>query len=265
MADIDSLRLILRRKLSQFLVTSGEVGDAVSVLKKWEQKGWGPILFGGVIRDLMIFGTRQYPRDVDVVLTQATNEEVIRDVGPEDFHLNRFGGLHMNIHRWIFDVWPLRTTWRFTVDKTLLPTPENLPRTTFFDVEAIAVTLDGPEKIGDIFTAGFFEAIEKRCIDINYRNNPYPTLCAVRTIIMAWKLHYHISARLAHYFIDTVLEYGASELVLTQKQHYKQVLLQEREIDELKSYFIRAVASNSQTTISLPDKYDPKQLVFWSD
>jgi hypothetical protein len=264
MADEVVLESRLRKKLLR-LLRSPQQSWAASIVNKWEERGWGPILFGGLIRDLMVFGIRRYPRDVDVVLSNATTDQLLNEDSFQDFKLNRFGGVHVNINRWSFDVWPLDKTWRFTVDDSLIATPANLPRTTFLDVEAIAVTLNGPHRIGRIYSVGFFQAIKKQCIDINYEENPFPSLCAVRSIIIAWKLNYRLSRKLACYFVDVVAEQGAPELVFAQDRHYQKVLLRESDISDLKNYFEQACDSVDQDQITLPNKYDPKQLEFWPD
>lgn len=111
MANKSPLERSVRSKLSRFLTRPGKVASAMSVLKDWEERGWGPILFGGVVRDLIVLGGKYYPRDVDVVLQNATTEELINEFQTREYKLNRFGGLHLNVNRWAFDVWPLEKTW----------------------------------------------------------------------------------------------------------------------------------------------------------
>src|ERR1035438_5605030 len=90
----------LRRRLNRLLKRSGRVGSAITILKDWENRGWAPVLFGGVVRDLFILGSHRYPRDIDVVLGNAGTDEVIREFSGADYRLNRFGGLHLNVARW---------------------------------------------------------------------------------------------------------------------------------------------------------------------
>jgi hypothetical protein len=241
------------------------IGTAITVLKDWESRGWAPVLFGGVVRDLFVLGSRRYPRDIDVVLSNAGTDEVIGEFSGEDYRQNRFGGLHLNVARWSFDVWPLSKTWAFTTDASLSPSAENLPKTTFLDVEAIAVTLDGPNKIGQIYSNGFFRSVMERSIDINYARNPYPSLAAIRSIMTAYKLHFQISRRLAEYITLTISEAGIRSLVDAQEQHYRRVLFREADIGEIFKHFVNQLASDDRPRVNLPERYWPRQLGLWRD
>jgi len=263
MGSATHLEILLRKKLSRFLVRRGQIGAAVSVLKSWEELGWGPVLFGGVIRDLLIFGGRHYPRDVDVVLRSAGTAALENELSHFEHRRNRFGGFHLNVSRWSFDVWQLERTWAFSHDVLLSPAVENLPKTTFLDVEAIAVTLSGPNRVGRIYSNGFFEAVERRCIDINYRANPYPALSAIRAIVTACKLRYRISAKLADYFVQTVHDQGPAALVDAQEQHYQKVLFRATDVVHLQTHFLSALGTQSNSVIPLPDAYHPTQLSLW--
>lgn len=264
MANKSPLEHRLRRKLSRLLARPGEMAAAVAVLKDWERRGMAPILFGGVLRDLVVMGRRYYPRDVDVVLQRGTTDGILVDLSEHQYRLNRFGGVHLCLNRWAFDVWPLERTWAFTQDNTLAPNASNLPKTTFLDVEAIAVTFNGPDRIGQIISNGFFEAIEKRCIGINYRPNPFPGLSAIRTLVTASKLRFAISVDLARYFVNAVAKFGVEELIHAQEHHYGKVIFRGLEIEQLTNYFAREIQTSRNGQISMPDSYQPRQLKLWA-
>jgi hypothetical protein len=264
MDDSALIEIRLRAKISRFLKKPGRIGAAVSILKDWEQRGWSPVLFGGTIRDLVVLGLKQYPRDIDIVLNNVTIEQVRKEFRGQDYKLNRFGGMHLNIARWSFDVWPLEKTWAFTVDHSLAPVTENLPKTTFLDVEAVAATFDSAFRLKKIYSYGFFEAIANRCIDINYADNPFPALCAIRTVITASKLRFKVSSRLASYFIKTVQQYGRSDLIVAQKRHYNRIIFDEEDLTNFIIHFESSLHSNPQDPVRLPYKYDPEQLKLWN-
>lgn len=257
------LEVRLRRKLSRLLARPGEMAAAVDVLKGWQERGVAPILFGGVLRDLVVLGRRHYPRDVDVVLQRGTTEGILNDFSERQFRLNRFGGVHLTLNRWAFDVWPLEKTWAFTQNRSLAPTAGNLPKTTFLDVEAIAVTLKAPDRVGQIISNGFFEAIERRRIGINYRDNPFPGLSAVRALVTASKLQFAISVDLARYFVNAVEGLGVRELIYAQEQHYGKVWFRGSDLEVLRDYFSREAATDQQESVSLPARYQPTQLRLW--
>jgi hypothetical protein len=66
---------------------------------------------------------------------EALRERFLRLASGE----SRFGGLRLRRMEWQCDVWPLELTWAFIHDKVRAPDFADLPRTTFFNLEAIAV------------------------------------------------------------------------------------------------------------------------------
>jgi hypothetical protein len=59
-------------------------------------------------------------------------------------------------------------------------------------------------------------------IDINYRPNPFPDVCAVRALIMAAKLQFAISRDLSKFVLQRVEETGIEGLRQAQISRYGQ-------------------------------------------
>jgi hypothetical protein len=130
---------------------------------------------------------------------------------------NRFGGLHITLSHWHCDIWSLPMTWGFRNNSELQAKVENPPKTTFLNVEAIAVEIGDSGRIGDVFECGFFDALMSKTIDINLEANPYPSLSAVRALLTAAKLDYALSSRLCNYIIEAADTYGVQSFVEAQK------------------------------------------------
>jgi len=97
-------------------------------------------LFGGALRDLLVFGF--LPRDLDIVVRTSELDRFTDEFIHYLVRRTRFGGMHFLVDGWHLDVWPLRETWAF---RTGLVRPCNfltLPRTTFLNVEAVAAELN---------------------------------------------------------------------------------------------------------------------------
>jgi hypothetical protein len=265
MADRHRIEARLRDKLNRFLKRPGPLRVAAETLKTWDSRGWGPILFGGVIRDFVVLGRRRYPRDVDIVLQRGDLSAVANGLESTEYHFNRFGGLHLNIERWVFDVWLLEKTWAFTVDSSLHPTADELPKTTFLDAEAVAVTFE-QGRVSEIYSNGFFECVASRRIDINYEPNPFPSLNAVRAILTAHKLAFAISPRLAKYYLETLATYGPHSMIDAQERHYQKVILDTTALCDIERH-LQTVTSKVQPAdrVYLPAYMHPKQLQLWTE
>lgn len=210
--------------------------DEVRTRRGTAQRGIGPVLgtfaayprwkahaFGGFPRDLMVAGIDAVPRDLDIVLAEDCIAQVEAELSAHVERTTRFGGLHLSVHGWDVDVWSLEQTWAFRNDEQFDVTFEDLPKTTFLDVDAVAVSMnDGSPHVHE---HGFFDAIRARTVGLNYRPNPYPALCAVRALDIAHRLDFSLDAELVSYILDTVRENSTSALIEVQEAHFGTIRL----------------------------------------
>ncbi len=250
----------LLRHTTAFLCSSDDRRVVQSALTQWNHKNWKPFLFGGMLRDLLIFGGRATPRDIDVVIANGTSEEIEESLGPYIRRRNRFGGFQLQVCNWLFDVWPLEKTWAFVKSQTLSPSPANLPKTTFLNVEAIAISVDEKGRVVELFECGFFEAIRTRIIDINFLENPFPELAAVRSIITAKKLNYGLSPQLSTYVLNQVRIVGVKSLIEAQIQHYGDIRVQRPELESIVTHIRQALDSRPTLPVWIPGTtpYSPR-------
>lgn len=253
----------LRRQMAAFLAGRGPRSAIVSTLYDWKKKDWRPFLFGGLLRDVAILGLRHGPRDVDVVIENSSSEELAEELNPYIKRRNRFGGFQLELRKWHFDVWPLQKTWAFVRDKSLVATPQNLPKTTFLNVEAVAASLGENGEIAEVFEAGFFEAIRTKTLDINLEDNPYPALAAVRALATAEKLGYSLSPRLGRYILETERKLGSEALVNAQDSHYGYVRFRRVKVQKLVQHVRQKLTRSPAAPIRLHDA-TTRQLSLWN-
>jgi hypothetical protein len=169
----------------------------------------------------MIYGDAQPPRDVDIVFAGVSTDQIAMLFADGLVRRTRFGGLHLRYEACMFDMWSLADTWALKTSTKSTFNFEDLPKTTFLNVEAVAVDIiPKPGKTRKILSHGFFEAISNKILDINYEENPFPTLCIVRTLETAARLRFRISPKLCSYLIHYSRLTSAEELVEVQFKHY---------------------------------------------
>ena len=79
MADVNAIRSgedKLRRRLSSALREERGLSGIASELIQWQLKGWGPILFGGFLRDLMVFGLKKMAARYRYCVSVSNNRAV---------------------------------------------------------------------------------------------------------------------------------------------------------------------------------------------
>ena len=215
---------LVRKRIGDFLKARSAgrspLGDAFSRI---EANKWCAVIFGGVLRDLTILGPSEVPRDIDVVVDvpHSQLETVFSDL---IFSKNRFGGLRLKSSNLTIDLWALENTWALRHEPTESLSFERLVRTTFLNVEAVAAdVLSGRGQKRKIYSAGFFETIRRRIVDISFEPNPYPQLCVVRSLITALKLDWAVSKRLASYIVHQATLVSVQTLIDVQRSHYGKV------------------------------------------
>ncbi len=226
-------RVQLRRELNQRLGDFMEVQRHAllqELFEEWRHEGWNAFIFGGLLRDLMICGAHTEPRDIDVVVTNRSLEQLRTFLAQYIVRETRFGGLHVHIAGTNFDIWPLKKTWAFGHHLDLPPTLTNLPKTTFLNVEGLVSQLPKKGIVPRVYEYGFLRAFNTGELDINLEENPFPALAAVRALLTAQRLHFTMSLRLSKYIIETVNLVGIDALIVAQRNHYADIILSSGEL-----------------------------------
>jgi hypothetical protein len=256
----------LRQRVARFVrARAGENRPVARVICATQKRGWRAFLFGGVLRDLMVYGSSACPRDVDIVVEGASTDDLASAFEPFIARRTRFGGLHLRINGWMFDIWPLAETWALRERLVPLLGGSALPRSTFLNVEAAATEIGtSPGRARTFYTHGFFEGILSRTVDINLEENPFPALCIVRSLITAARLGFAIAPRLAAYIELHSRFVSLEELLAVQFAHYGRIRASREEVEA----WLNAVREQRRCSPASPVELPlsrPLQMALWSD
>lgn len=185
---------------------------------------WEAFLFGGVPRTFWISGPSARVRDFDLVFRDDAFVELSEVYSKRILRTNRFGGIKMEINGIDIDAWPLSSTWAFRQGLVTQPSFENLPRTTFLNIDSIAVELAPTRgKPRRLFEFGFFRALRNQMLEICLKANPFPELCAIRSLRLSATLGFGFSTDLARYVLE-IIEAGSVDVLREiQLQHYGRI------------------------------------------
>jgi hypothetical protein len=274
MADIqqvDALKQVLRASVARFCRHDRRrwkrpILQTIEVLR---ESNWQSAFFGGTLRSLLVpyLARTRYtrPRDIDIVVG-ASSVDVIYERFADCVHRKtRFGGLQLHRSEWQFDLWPLSQTWAFVEDSTPTPSFEDLPGTTFFNLEAIAVELwPSRGKAREIYSGDdqFFSGLLDRVLEINRQVNPFPELCVVRSLVLAHSIRFRIGPRLAAYIAREGDRISVRTLQDVQRKHYGAVRLTG---DVLRRWIGHVQDQLTQCTGAMIDLPRAEQLTFWPE
>jgi hypothetical protein len=245
---------LLRERFNGFLANHSEWKAPLrGTLRRITDNSWNAVIFGGVLRDLMLLDSAELPRDVDIVVEGVETSELERVFADLIQDRNRFGGLRLRAKGWLIDIWTLKSTWAFRERLKESISFDNLVQTTFLNVEAVAAELPiQPGRPRPFYSAGFFEATERKVLDINFEPNPYPGLCVVRSIMTALRLDWVMSRRLGTYIVQHASLAPVQTLIEIQESHYGKIRIRPTRMLEYLQSIDNQLHENSTNEIRLP-------------
>jgi hypothetical protein len=243
---IGRLKDVLRKEVSRLCRSDNRLWKEpiVDTVRELHEANWHAVFFGGTLRSLLT--SRLWcralgrPRDIDIVIRDAGVSSLRRHFKRYVSRETRFGGLQLRRMNWQFDVWPLEQTWALVQDEVKEPSFDDLPNTTFFNLEAIAVEVWPQRGRARVVYSGdnqFFDGITNRFLEINREANPFPVLCVTRALLLAGSLNFCIGPKLSHYIVRHGTGLSGRQLDEIQEKHYGNV----RESGDKLRYWIRHI------------------------
>jgi hypothetical protein len=236
----DSVQYV-RRRVSAFLADQQRSGESlagfhvrnhtIAILGRLRKNGVAAYLVGGTIRDLCCAPQGVTPRDIDVIV-EGVSTSRLRSLFDDLFQREtRFGGLHL-LYRGeveesisarfsvMFDVWRLEDTWalrKCRYDATI----QRFPCSTFLNLDSAAVEL-WPSRPGGraVLDCGFFDCLRSKTIEVNLADNPFPAVCAVRSLVVAAKLQFKLGESVVSFLTDNTIGFTPEVLMDAQLSHY---------------------------------------------
>jgi predicted nucleotidyltransferase len=171
---------ILRKRLFRFLQSKESAMLHLNQTLRQIHHTADAYIFGGMIRDIGLFGINQFKSDIDIVF-DSSKDELIKTL--EKLNLaakqNKFGGFRISDNNIIIDIWALSDTWAFKSGLVTLTGVESLLSTTLMNWDAILYNLSS-RKI--ICSADYFENLASGHIDIVLGQNPNELGSIVRVL-----------------------------------------------------------------------------------
>jgi hypothetical protein len=204
-------------------------------------------LFGGILRDLALFGKRGFNSDIDLVVTQGWNEceSYLLSRGAKR---NKFGGLRFVIANRPIDIWSAQETWAIRKGLVEFRSVESLTETTVFNWDSILMNWTSRT-----FSARhtYLDDIRERRLDIVLASNPNPLGTAVRAFrYICIKSAREVSPAAAEYIADFARTYPLEEILRSELMSYGDSVIKPavyRFFKELRSYDLVKVQTDSSS------------------
>ena len=179
-------------------------------------------LFGGIIRDIALFGNRDtHKSDIDIVCDGQESQlrSFLEEFSTkEPFRQNKFDGFRIKTENWSIDIWPAKNTWAFKQGIRTYKGIQSLLETTITNWESILFPLHGGPLI---YREGYFDDVLRGYLDVILVENPNPIGMYVKIIrSYADKGASEFSRRAVEVLRKAVSEHSFEEFSSYEKAHY---------------------------------------------
>ncbi|MES9904774.1 MAG: hypothetical protein ABW168_19120 [Sedimenticola sp.] len=174
-------------------------------------------LFGGVLRDLALFGKKGFKSDLDLVVEgDWSNLTTFLD------HLgvprNKFGGYRFVYDNWLIDIWNAKETWAIKQGFVKYDSIFSLTETTVLNWDAILMNW---RTKSFIHPRRYFEDIENQVMHVVLEENPNPLGMAVRVFRhLCHKNAKSLSMPAIEYLMGAANQYSYDELHMAERNSY---------------------------------------------
>jgi hypothetical protein len=188
----------LRRRARRFLRSTAHGRDRVSVLIDALSRYGDVGIFGGMLRDLSLGGSKEFWSDVDLVVNAVDEQSFRAYLESQPGARNTFGGYRLSAGQWTVDVWSIAETWAFRNNLRPYGALHDLVGTTFFNWDGVLYNIVS----GQLHTVPrYFDAIREKVLDINFEPNPSPLKMSLRALRLAYTRGARLAPRLARYVL----------------------------------------------------------------
>ncbi len=144
-----------------------------------DHKVW---IFGGMIRDISLFGYNGFLSDIDIVI-DANREDVERVIGryisDDRLIVNKFGGIRFRYHDVDFDAWCLSDTWAFQENLIPLEDVESLLQTTLLSWDAVLYDVLSRKIIS---SCNYLQDLKRGHLELVLRETPNETGSIIKVL-----------------------------------------------------------------------------------
>lgn len=174
-------------------------------------------LFGGIIRDLALFGQKGFNSDIDIVV-DGDLTDLIPTLEQYGATKNSFGGYRLYIDCWPIDIWQASETWAIKNGFVNYEGISSLIETTVLNWDAILMNW---RTESFIFGETYFQELQSRSLKIILSENPNPLGMLVRILRhMCLKEALRVDMESVKYLSSAVKSYSHHQISMYEMSSY---------------------------------------------
>ncbi|APP06745.1 hypothetical protein AAFX19_15650 [Vibrio harveyi] len=191
-------------------------------------------VFGGMLRDIGLFGTKGFESDIDLVFSgdKASLAKAIRKVDCLNYHENKFGGYRIQGLHWELDVWCAQDTWAIKKGHVKFDDISSLLNTTLMTWDSVLYCINDNKLI---VRENYLDNLISRKLDIILEENPNKVGSLVRVLRAIYgKQAASLGPKAATLLANTLTAYKSTTLIEYEKQSFTSHFIDNCNLSHLK-------------------------------
>jgi hypothetical protein len=174
-------------------------------------------LFGGILRDVALFGARGFTSDIDLVV-EGDWDHCVNYLASRGARQNKFGGFRLDVAGWPVDIWNATDTWAIKQGLVAYKGIASLTETTVLNWDAILMNW----RTGAfVCRQRYLEDLREGTLDVVLVANPNPLGMIVRVFRhLCAKDARRVTRAAARFLADATAAYSYSEIASEERRSY---------------------------------------------
>ncbi len=218
-------------------------------------------IFGGMIRDIGLYGRKGFSSDIDIVVDSTRDDltHLMIRLGIEHVAHTKLGGIRFRHHEVDFDVWCLSDTWAFRENLIPLEDAQSLLKTTLMTWDAVLYDVNARQIISP---ENYLDDLLERRLELVLSDTPNEAGSLIKILRTIYNKHVELlGPALCHFLLQRLHEYRPATLLQYELKHYNTHSFTEGQIEHLFATLLNAapgqdlpVDSTAQMALHFNDK-----------
>lgn len=230
----EALRKRVNRFFSAKSLANTGVNEVISSLTDCAET----YIFGGMIRDIGLFGLKKFESDIDLVFdgNRAMLLSALRKAKITDYSENKFGGFRVKQSRqskWDIDIWTTHDTWAFKEGHVDFNNVNSLLDTVLMTWDSVLYNLS-TKKI--IYKDNYLDDLVAGRLEVVLEKNPNEIGSAVRLLRAIYGKHANcLGGNASQLLINILIENHVDDLLEYERESYGKRYLSANKITRLRN------------------------------
>jgi hypothetical protein len=174
-------------------------------------------LFGGVLRDVALFGRRGFTSDIDLVV-EGDWDHCVKYLASLGAQQNKFGGFRLEVAGWPVDIWNAADTWAIRQGFVTYRSIASLTETTVLNWDAILMNW----RTGAfVCRESYLQELRERTLDVVLVANPNPLGMTVRVFRhLCSKDARRVTKAAAKFLAEATVKYSYAEIASEERRSH---------------------------------------------